>query len=577
MPLRWNLLDRDQDRSRDLSLRLGVSVPFARILCNRGLADVEAARAFLKPDLMHLGDPDGLAGMPAATERLFRSVEGRERIVIYGDYDVDGVSGSSILVHLLRRLEADVGYYVPHRRREGYGLNVGAVEKIAAEGARLLVTVDCGIRSVEEVARAQALGVDVIVTDHHLPGPELPPAHAVVNPRRPDCRYVFKDLCGACVAFKLAWSLARRITGARRVSPELREFLIEAMTFAAVGTIADVLPLVGENRVIAHYGLIRLAKPANPGLDALLDVSGVDRKNPLTARDVGFGIGPRINAAGRMGHASRALELFLAHDPGIAHEIARELDSANKDRKETDRRMFDEAVEQVESRGLDRERAIVLGSDSWHPGVIGIVAGRLAGRYFRPVVLVAFDGETGRGSARSIPAYHICDALDRVSEHLEAFGGHAGAAGLEIRADRMDRFAEALVADAAQRLAESDLVGVLDIDAECDIREIHRGLVAEIHRLAPFGEGNPSPVLSSRLVEVVGNPRRMGKKGEHSSFVVRQDQATLRAVAFGRGDLVETLQRGARVALAYELEVNRYAGTESVELHVKDLALEGGS
>ncbi len=329
MTLRWNLLDRDQDRSRDLSLALGVSVPFARILCNRGLADVAAARAFLKPDLMHLGDPDGLAGMLEATERLFRAVETRERIVVYGDYDVDGVSGSSILVHLLRRLGADVGYYVPHRRREGYGLNSPAVEKISAEGTKLLITVDCGIRSNEQVARAGELGLDVIVTDHHLPGAELPRAFAVVNPRRPDCGYAFKDLCGACVAFKLAWSLARRITGAKRVSAELREFLIEAMTFAAVGTIADVLPLVGENRVIAHYGLIRLARPANPGLEALLEVSGVDRKQPLSARDVGFGIGPRINAAGRMGHAARALELFLAHDPAVAREIAEALERAN--------------------------------------------------------------------------------------------------------------------------------------------------------------------------------------------------------------------------------------------------------
>ncbi|MBI4618001.1 MAG: single-stranded-DNA-specific exonuclease RecJ [Planctomycetes bacterium] len=573
MPLVWNVRDRDLEASHELGRRLGVSSVTAQILLNRGLGDPDEAARFLAPDLLSLGEPEEMAGMVAAAERIHRAVSSRERIVVFGDYDVDGVSASSILVSLLSRLGATVESYLPDRATEGYGLSRAAVERIATKGASLVVTVDCGIRSVAEAERAAELGLDLVVTDHHIPGPELPRAFAVVNPRRPDCPYPFKHLCGAGIAFKLAWALARRVSGKARVDPELRDFLVEALTFAAVATIADVLPLVGENRVIAAFGLKRLARPANPGLAALVEIAGIGRNGPPTAQDVGFGIAPRINAAGRMGHASRALELFLTTDPARAREIAVELDRANRERQREERGIFEEAIERIAPGDLERERAIVLASETWHRGVIGIVAGRLAERFRRPVVLVALSDGLGRGSARSIPAYHLCDALDRVGEHMESHGGHAGAAGLEIRADRLDRFRVAFLSDARERIRPEDMAAELDIDLECPLAAVDRRLLAEMERLAPFGEGNPTPVFVTPDLSVAGLPRRMGDRGQHLSFVVRQGDASLRAVAFNRGDLYPEFAEGrSTFSLAYTPVLNRFRGSESVELHMEDVS-----
>jgi len=573
MSRRWEIAP-PFERSAELARQLRTAPLVAQVLHNRGIDDADTGRAFLDPKLTDLHDPALLPGAKQAAERIARAVTDGQQIVIYGDYDVDGMTGVAILHAVLRLAGADARFYVPHRLEEGYGLNVEAVDKLIADGARLLVTVDCGISAAGPIARARQAGVDVIVTDHHTPPEELPDATAIVHPRIPEGAYPNEDLSGAGVAFKLAWQLARRLCGNDRVDEPMRKFLLDATCMAALGTIADVVPLVGENRVLATYGLRGLPSSDHPGLRALLDCSGLSDSR-LDAYHVGFVLAPRLNACGRMGHARLAVQLLTDAVPQRCREIAEYLTQQNTRRQQVEREITEQAAQMVETQGLDRpeNRAIVLGRDDWHGGVIGIVASRLVGKFCRPTILVAFNDEgMGHGSGRSIRGFHMREALAVCAEHLESFGGHAMAGGLKIRRERLDAFAEAMMEYARLHITPEQLTPALRIDAEATLAELGYPVVEQLERMAPFGEGNPRPIVAVRGCQVLVPPKRMGRNGQTVGLVLGQDGARIRAVGFGMGDLADELVGVNRVDVAGQPEINNFRGRTSIELKLSDVA-----
>ncbi|MCK4602092.1 MAG: single-stranded-DNA-specific exonuclease RecJ, partial [Phycisphaerae bacterium] len=457
---RWQIAP-PYEGAADLARRLGTTSLVAQVLHNRGIDEAEAGTAFLNPKLTDLHDPGLLAGAEAAAQRIARAVADRERILIYGDYDVDGITGVAILHALLSMLDADVHYYIPHRIEEGYGVNIDAVRKLTGHGAKLLITVDCGIGAVEPLAAAAAAGLDVIITDHHSPPETLPQAVAIVHPSVPPGSYPNVDLAGAGVAFKLAWQVAKAISGPNasgRVDGPMRDFLLDATCLAALGTIADVVPLLGENRVLAVYGLRGLPATKHVGLRALIASARLTGEK-LDAYHVGFVLAPRLNACGRMGHAQLAVELLTNAPEARAKKIADYLAKQNTKRQRVERAITEQAVEMIETRGLDdpANRAIVLACEDWHSGVIGIVASRIVGRYHRPAVLIAVNAAGGQGSARSIAGFNMRDALEACGEHLISFGGHAMAGGLRIEQGKIDTFSEAMLQYAGENISDQQL------------------------------------------------------------------------------------------------------------------------
>jgi len=569
---RWNILPPLPD-AESFGRRVGLSPIGARLLLNRGIENLEAARRFLQPELGHLHDPFLMPGMDEAAGRILRAVEKGEHIVIYGDYDVDGMSATAILMRCLRLLGATPEYYVPDRLDEGYGLNADAVRKIAAEGADLIVTVDCGISAVEEVMLASELGVETIVTDHHEPGDLLPREALVINPKLPGSSYPFRDLAGAGIAFKLAWAVGKSMAGGNRVAPEFKEFLIDAVCLAALGTIADVVPLRGENRTLAHFGLKAIASSAAPAMATLREAAGLT-DGRFTAMDVAYRIAPRLNAAGRLGSARWGIELLTTDSLDRAREIAARLTKENSRRQRIQENVLAEALAVLEGEGgaADR-RTIVLAGEGWHAGVVGVVAARLTEEYWRPTVLLTLEDGVGHGSARAVAPMHLFEALQRCKDRLIAFGGHARAAGLRLREEDLEAFKRDFETAAAAQLSAEDLIPVLDVDGEARLADIDGRLLADIERLAPFGEGNPEPVLVSRGVTAPAGTRRMGTGGRHLSFYANQNGAAFRAVAFGKGDMADALDRARTLDIAYVPRINRYRGRESIELDIRDIKI----
>jgi single-stranded-DNA-specific exonuclease len=561
------------DGAADLARQLSTSPLVAQVLYNRGVGELEAARSFLSPKLSDLRDPLELAGCQQAAQRIIQAVRRRERIVIYGDYDVDGITGVAILHAMLRLVGTEAHYYVPHRLEEGYGVNAEAVAKLVEQGARLLITVDCGISAAGPLAAAVGAGVDVIVTDHHSPPTELPAVSAIVHPGVPSGHYRNPHLSGAGVAFKLAWQVAREMGGATRVSQALRDFLLEATCLAALGTIADVVPLVGENRSLATHGLLALPATRHVGLRALLESANLAGER-LDAYHVGFLLAPRLNACGRMGHAQQAVELLTTATADQARQIAGELARRNAQRQKVEREITEQAIQMVRAAGMDGpdRRCIVLAGDAWHGGVIGIVASRLVSQFNRPALLIACNGEgLGQGSGRSVPGFHLRDALAACSQHLESFGGHAMAGGLRIRRERIDQFAAALEAYARAVLGPQPPEAPLDIDARATLAELSYNAVEHLERLAPFGQGNPPPVLCFEGCQVLSPPRPMGRSGQTVSLVLGQGGHRVRAVGFSMGSLVGELGNVRQVDMAAQPKINRFNGQANVELELCDV------
>lgn len=596
MGKRWIFRDTDARASRALAERLAVSPVAAQVLLNRGVGDSAAAARFLAPELKHLHDPFLFRDMRRAADRIRAAIDAGEKILIHGDYDVDGTTGTAILFRLLLMLGARVEAYIPDRLRDGYGLKPGRIREAAEDGARVVIAVDNGTTAFAAAEEAARAGIDLIVADHHEAAvggdgaPRLPRACAILNPKVPGETYPFPGLSGCAVGFKLAWAIAQASSPGARVSPAMREFLLDALSFVAIGTIADVVPLTDENRSLVTFGLRALAVTRNHGLRALLRAARIE--GAPTADDVGFRLAPRLNAAGRMGQAGLGLELFTAQDEDAALSIARFLDAENRRRQGIERRIFEEALPRAEEAlAATSGRAIVVADPGWHLGVVGIVASRLVERFWRPAVVIALEGDRGRGSARSVPGIALHEAFARCREELIAFGGHAAAAGLEIRADRIARFrerlGEALAGEAGAEVGAGAGAGAgrglgasaapLEIDLRLPIGECSRALVAELARLGPHGRGNEAPLFATGDIELAAAPRLVGRNAEHLSLLVRQGRTVLRAVGFGLGKEAAALEAhgGRRLAIAFRPFLSRWQGEESVELELCDLVREG--
>lgn len=509
----------------------------ARVMAARGLLTEEAER-FLAPRLTHLHDPSLLPDIDRASERILEAVAARQPIVIYGDYDVDGITASAILYRTLKAIspEALITTYIPHRIDEGYGLNADALATLAAQGARVVVTVDCGITAVGPAAVAKAAGIDLIITDHHNGAEsesDLPNCYAIVHPRRPGSTYPFGDLCGAGVAYKLAWRLCTMHAGSIRLPETLRELLIELLALAALGVIADVVPLKGENRVIARTGLSRIRSSPFIGLRALVKASGLDGDR-IDTEGVGFSLAPRLNACGRLGHAAEALELMLTDDPDRAAVIAKALTKLNDERRAVERRIAEHALSLASDRGMDGpdSRAVVLAHGDWHAGVVGIVCSRLVDRLGRPTILMQDQGELLAGSGRSIDGYSLHTALHACAEHLHTFGGHDMAAGVKIAPSKLAAFTESFLAHAAAHLAPGDLVPRVQFDCDATARELTPLAVRQLESLAPFGQGNPPVRVRVRGLRIAARPEPFGKTGAHLKLTVRDGDRSLRIIAW---------------------------------------------
>jgi len=564
IPPRWIVTaNADPLATRALASELRIPEALAAILVQRGLAEPAHAKAFLRPDLDGLSDPHRFAGMPAALDLVVRAVRDRRTILVHGDYDVDGQCGAAMLTRILRSAGATVEAFVPHRIRDGYDFGPAGLAAAQRVGAGLIITCDCGITAVSAVAAARAAGIDVIVTDHHLPGEELPPANAVLDPRRPDCQSEDKHLCGAGVAFKLAQALVQ-VLG---LSPNLP---LHFLDYVALATIADVVPLVGENRILARYGLKMLADSRWVGLRALVEAAGLAQR-PLRAAHVGFIIAPRLNAAGRIGDANDGLRLLLTEDPKEAAALARELETINARRQEMDQLILDEAIETVEKTLHATDAAIVLGSDTWHPGVIGIVASRLVERYGRPTFLVGWEpgGELGRGSGRSISGFDLHGALQRVGSHLEKYGGHTMAAGFTIRRDRFEDFRVAFLAVAGELLTPEELAPSQRIDLELSLDKVSPDLERLMRHLEPCGAGNPAPVFGVRNARAVG-ARRVGTN--HLRFTLDDGNAVLPAIGFRWADAVPEDWLTNPLDVAFRLERDDWQGRVTIQARVASLA-----
>ena len=576
MTTRWRLRPHDSARIAQLSRQAGISPLVAQLLLNRGIEDPERAALFLQSKLSCLHDPESLPGAPEAAERIVAAIRAHKKIVIYGDYDVDGVCGTSVLWACLKLAGArDVEYYIPHRVDEGYGVNAEALQKLVTERhAELIVTVDCGISAVKEAKLARTLGVELIVTDHHTIGTELPDA-LIVHPRLEGSRYPCHDLCGAGVAFKLAWQVCKSFGDGKKASPHLRDFLLKSIGLVALATIADVVPLAGENRILVRHGLAGIFEKPSAGMKALMRVSGVLDKKRLTTGNVGFGLAPRINAAGRLERAMRAVEMLTTDDEILADRIADELDCCNTKRQEVEQTIVAEARRMIEEQGgLGGRSAIVLGREGWHPGVIGIVASRLMDIYHRPVIVVALHAELGQGSARSIAGLDLYEAIHACSEGLISFGGHKAAAGLKLPAALLPSFTERFDDYCRNALAPEQLQKVLEIDAEIPLGMLTHRLVEELDALEPFGMSNPKPLLIASGVTLLGDPRVVGDKKNHLQLRCGQGTATVKAIAWNMAEKGKALKANTVCSLAFFPTINEWNGRREVQLEVKDFQID---
>ena len=586
----WRLLPQNPDAANRLAGSLRVSPVVAQLLLNRGVSQADAARRFLDGTLSGLHAPAALPDVPGAAERLFRAVVEKRRICVYGDYDVDGVTGTAILVTLLGKLGGLVEFHVPHRLSEGYGLNSARLRELAASGVSVVVSVDCGISSIEEAEEAKAAGLELIVTDHHEMKTAadgsviLPCAAAIVHPRLPGSTYPFGDLSGAGVALKLAWEVARKASGGEKTSPELREFLLDAVGLAALGLVADVVPLQDENRLLVKHGLARIAEKPSVGLRALLDAAlgrpepGQGRK-PVTAEDVGFRLGPRLNAAGRLQCARMVVDLLTTTNTGKAQQLAAYLEDLNGQRQTLERKITQQAKDMIDTDGLGMAPGLVISSPDWnegHQGVVGIVAGRLAETYGRPALVIATrtDEDIAVGSGRSVPGFPLHLALKACEAHLIGHGGHAAAAGFKLRPANIPALREAFAAYAADHFpAEGPPAPRVTLDAEVPLGAITWGLLRDIDRLEPYGAQNPKPRflaagLKAEGVRLIGK----GEVQKHMDFRVVQGDTSFRAVAWNMADRMdELLAAGGDCCLAFTPKVNEFRGYKKIELQVTDL------
>ncbi len=541
-----------QEEANRLASELGLPRAIAQVLINRRIRDGQEAHKFLKGTMAQLHDPFLMSGMTAAVNRIKTAIALRQKILIFGDYDVDGVLSVVMLLKALSSLGADAEYFIPERLKEGYGIKDDHIAVAAAREARLVISVDCGIKANGFVRKARELGIDVIITDHHLPGSELPKALAILNPVLDSASYPDRSLAGVGVVFKLIQALFET-EGRAAVLPHY-------LKLVAIGTISDIAKLTGENRILVKLGLQGLDNVYNQGLRSLIEVSGLKGKK-ISEADVGFRIGPRINAAGRMGATDLAVRLFFSASPDETSGIARQLDELNSQRQSAEEKIYKQALAQIEKKSLEKTyKILILGCEEWHRGIIGIVASRLKDEYCRPVVLFTYEDGKAFGSGRSISEFSLIECLDECRRYLLTYGGHPLAVGCTLERDSLPAFKQAVNAVAAARLSENELRNKILIDSRLDFAEINAAFFEGHALLFPFGVGNPRPVFMTEKAEIVGPPQNL--KGRHSKFLIRQDRRVFEAIAWDRGDWAQNVRSGGRVSLAYTIQFSNYLGKE---------------
>ena len=564
--MRWKIKQPSQDQIASLKKEFNTSEIIAKVLANRGIESLKSSHDFFNPSNERLHDPFMMKNMDIAVDRISKNIQNQKPILIFGDYDVDGTTGASLLYLGLKDHNAIVEYYIPHREKEGYGLSTGGIDYAQSIGADLLITCDCGINAFKPVDDAADQGIDVIITDHHIPDKKLPNAYAVLNPKQKGCEYPFKGLCGCGVAFKLISALSEQ--------SEIEQNLgLNYLDLVALATSADMVPILDENRVLVHCGLDQLEESNSPGIHQLLVQTGLVGES-LNVGKLVFGLAPKINAAGRMGDANRTVELLTTSDKNRAEELASILIRENKRRQLIQEDIVNDAIRQVYAQvDLENSKVVIVGSKGWHPGVIGIVASRIKDEFSRPAIVIAFDEDgIGKGSARSIPKLDLYDALAYASKFLEGFGGHPMAAGLTVLEDRFENFKSLFLRNVNKILSDDDLIPVISIDGEMELKDINPRFMRFLEKLGPFGPGNMRPKFMSRNLQVSGQPRLMGK-GEHIRFIVSQNGRNYPAVGFKLSSHYEDLIRGVPIDLAYVVEVNEWQGQSNIQLNVRDIHL----
>lgn len=558
MNKKWEFYNQEQDKVKKLVEKFKISELLATVLVNRNIVEDDDVELFLNPTRNDFHDPYLMPDMKPAVQRIINAIKKNEKTIIYGDYDVDGITSITVLSKFLKERGLNVESYIPNRLNEGYGLNKAAIKKIADEGFKLIITVDCGISGTEEVEYAYNLGMEVIVTDHHEPLDELPKALAVIDCKRKDSKYPFNSLAGVGVAFKLIQAIGLEL------KIDEKEYL-KYLDIVAIGTISDIVPLIDENRVIAKLGLKLVEVTKSPGVRALLNVAAYKEVNSNT---VSFGIAPRINACGRMGHEREALDLFLTENIVEANRITNTLNEYNKNRQSIEKRIFEEVVAKIESEHLDKKNSIVLGAENWHHGVIGIVASKVTELYFKPSILVCFEENEGKGSGRSIPGFDLHAALCATSNYLEKYGGHEMAVGLSLKRDKFENFRKAFEEKAEQAHTE-EIVPVIKIDKEIELKDISLESVKSLNLLEPFGEANKTPIFIYRNLRI--DSIRALSEGKHLKLTLKDKNTIINAIGFNMGSYSEEYQLGDKIDVIGVLEINSFNGMECVQINMKDI------
>ncbi|MEN6386339.1 MAG: single-stranded-DNA-specific exonuclease RecJ, partial [Phycisphaerales bacterium] len=533
-------------------------------------------KIFLNPKLSDLIEPEQMPGIGPAVDRIEKAIKEKQKITVYGDYDVDGITAVSILLGLFKLLEAEVDYYIPHRVDEGYGLNAEAISQVAQSGAKLIISVDCGITAFEVAPVCGKHGIDLIITDHHRPSPDgqLPEAVAIVHPNL-DPNYPAQSSSGAAVAFKLAWAVVNRIKNGATTPQHLRQFLINATIFAAMGTIADVVDLRGENRIISSFGLRAISDSTLPGISALINVAGI-KSQTIDSFHIGYCLAPVLNAAGRMGHSRLAVELLTSDNDLKAIRIAEYLKEQNKQRQQLEKKILKHACSMMTERGLDHpdRKTIVLASDDWHTGVIGIVAARLADKYYKPSILFNIANGKTQGSARSIEGFDILEAITACKENLKTYGGHSMAAGLTIDNSKLEDFSNAFESYAASHWKEEEFVSKLEIDAVCSLKDLSVPSIKAISSIGPFGRCNPSPIFAVKGVRLSTSPRKVGVNNDHLQLIVSDNTASMRCIGFGMAHFEKKLLENEFFNIAFEAQIDNFTGQPAVQLVLSDIQFE---
>lgn len=558
MKKKWEYLEQDEELIKQIATKHNISELLAKILVNRGITGEEEIEIFLNPKRNNFHNPFLLNDMEKAVDRIIKAIETKEKTIIYGDYDVDGITSITVLKKFLNERGLQVDYYIPNRLDEGYGLNDEAIKKIAEQGYTLMITVDCGISGIEEVKKATSYGIETIITDHHEQLETLPEAYAIVNPKRKDNTYPFRGLAGVGVVFKVIQAISQKL------NLDEKEYL-KYLDIVCIGTISDIVPLVDENRVIAKLGLMLVKCSKNIGLRELIKETGYKNVDSFM---VSFGIAPRINACGRMGKQEEALELFLTDDYEKACTITKNLNQYNLQRQEIEKNIFDQAIEELQKENIDNLNSIVLAGENWHHGVIGIVASRITEKYFKPTILIGIENEIGKGSGRSVPGFDLHDALAQSAEYLEKYGGHEMAVGLSLNKDKIKDFKIHFEQIAKDKNVKS-IVPVIKIDCEIGKKELNKQTVEQIKLLEPFGEKNKPPLISYKNLKIVSI--RTLSEGKHLKLMLKDGNDTVNAIGFNLGELINDYLIGDKVDVVGTLEINNYNCEEQIQINIKDM------